>query len=66
MDQANLVSTPCATGLRLSKNGEGKLVNPSMFRSLAGNLMYLTTTKPDIMLVVSLISRFIEKPYSNH
>ncbi|KAL3645031.1 hypothetical protein CASFOL_010211 [Castilleja foliolosa] len=66
MENSNPVSTPCITGLKLSKEGEGKLVNPTMFRSLIGNLMYLTATRPDIMFSVSLISRFMEKPYSNH
>ena len=28
--------------------------------------MYLTTTRPDIMYVVSLVSRFMEKLFSNH
>jgi hypothetical protein len=37
-----------------------------MFRSLVGNLMYLTATRPDIMFAVSLISRFMEAPYSEH
>ncbi|GAA0186911.1 transmembrane signal receptor [Lithospermum erythrorhizon] len=66
MKNSNPVSTPCVTGLKLSKNGEGKLVDQTLFRSLAGNLMYLTATRPDIMYAVSLISRFMEKPYSSH
>ncbi|CAL2241350.1 unnamed protein product [Prunus armeniaca] len=66
MENANPISTPCVTGLKLSKDGEGKLVNSTMFRSLVGNLMYLTVTRPDIMFSVSLVSRFMEKPYSNH
>ncbi|KAL8128006.1 hypothetical protein AgCh_014799 [Apium graveolens] len=66
MENANPVSTPCITGLKLSKEGEGKLVNSAMFRSLVGNLMYLTSTRPDIMYAVSLVSRFMQKAYSNH
>ena len=66
MENANSVSIPCVAGLKLSKDGEGKLVNSTVFRSLVGNLMYLTATRPDIMFAVSLISRFMEKPYSNH
>jgi len=66
MENANPVSTPCIPGLKLCKEGEGKLVDSTMFRSLVGNLMYLTSTRPDIMYAVSLVSRFMEKPYSNH
>lgn len=66
MENANPVSTPCITNLKLRKDGEGKFVNSTMFKSLVGNLMYLTTTRPDIAYAVSLVSRFMEKPYSNH
>ncbi|XP_074561976.1 secreted RxLR effector protein 161-like [Curcuma longa] len=45
---------------------KGKLVNPTTFRSLVGNLMYLTATRPDITYVVSLVSRYMEQPFSNH
>ncbi|KAL0560852.1 hypothetical protein IC582_001266 [Cucumis melo] len=33
---------------------------------MVGSLMYLTTTKPDIMYAVSLISRFMESPTKFH
>jgi hypothetical protein len=66
MENANPVVTPCITGLKLSKNGEGRLIDSTKFRSLVGNLMYLTATRPDIMYAVSLVSRFMEKPHSNH
>lgn len=66
MKNANPISTPCIKGLKLSKNGEGKLVDPSLFRLLLGNLMYLTTTRFVIVYVVSFISRFMKKPFSNH
>ncbi|XP_052486910.1 uncharacterized mitochondrial protein AtMg00810-like [Gossypium raimondii] len=54
IENANPVSTPCITCLKLSKEGEGKLVNSTIFRSLVGKLMYLTSTRPDIVYVVSL------------
>ncbi|KAG6528167.1 hypothetical protein ZIOFF_010317 [Zingiber officinale] len=66
MENANPTSTPYVVGLKLSKHGEGKLVNPTMFRSLVGNLMYLIATRPDITYAVSLVSQFMEKPFSNH
>ncbi|TXG69283.1 hypothetical protein EZV62_004218 [Acer yangbiense] len=53
-------------GLKLSKNGEGKLVDSTLFRNLVGNLIFLIATRSDIMYAVSLISRFIEKSFSNH
>ena len=66
MENANPISTPCITGLKLNKNGERKLVYSTMFQILVGNLMYLTATRPNIMYALSLISKFMEKPFSNH
>ena len=34
MSNCNLVSTPVATGLRLTKEGEGIDINPTLFKSL--------------------------------
>ncbi|KAL2247070.1 UNVERIFIED_CONTAM: Retrovirus-related Pol polyprotein from transposon RE2 [Sesamum indicum] len=64
MKNANPVATPYVVSLKLCKKGEGKPVDTTMFQSLVGNLMYLTATRPDI--AVSLLSRFMEKPYSNY
>ena len=33
---------------------------------MVGNLMYLTATRPDLMYVVSLISRFMDSPTNSH
>lgn len=66
MDKNNVLTTPCITGFKLSKEGEEKLINSTFFRSLVGNLMYLTSTRPDIVYVVISVSRFMEKSYSNH
>ena len=66
MENAKIVSTPCILGLKLQKEGEGKLVDATMYRSLVGNLMYLIAIRPDILFAISLISRFMEIPYSEH
>ncbi|XP_017239654.1 uncharacterized mitochondrial protein AtMg00810-like [Daucus carota subsp. sativus] len=56
MENANSVSTPVAVGLKLSKNDDSELIDPILFQSLVGNLMYLTATRLDIAYEVSLIS----------
>ena len=58
--------TPIATGTKLSKEDDGSRVDPTMYKRLIGSLMYLTATRPDIMFLVSLISRFMETPKSTH
>ena len=58
--------TPVIPGLKLSKDDEGSIVDPMLFKRLVGNLMYLTTTRPNIRYGVSLISRFMESPKDSH
>ena len=58
--------TPAATSTKLSKNDEGSCVDPTLYKRLVGNLMYLTTTRPHVMFVVSFISRFVESSKRTH
>ena len=53
-------------GLKLSKEDNNKDFDPSLYKSIVGNLMYLTATRPNIMHAVSLISIFIERPKETH
>jgi hypothetical protein len=38
---------------------EEKNVDATLYRSLVGNLLYLTTTMPDVMFATSFLSRFM-------
>eukprot|EP00253_Pinus_taeda_P013886 PITA_13886 len=58
--------TPTVMGLKLSKEDNNKDFDHSLYKSIVGSLMYLTATRPDIMHVVSLISRFMERPKEAH
>ena len=62
----NSVSTPIEYGLKLSKNEAGKRVDATLYRQIVGSLMYLTSTIPDIMHAISLISRYMENPTEAH
>ena len=53
-------------GLKLSKEDCSNNVNPTLYKSMVGSLMYLTATRPDIMYAVSLVSRFMETPKETH
>ncbi|KAL8102434.1 hypothetical protein AgCh_027063 [Apium graveolens] len=66
MENANFVSTPVAVGLKLRKNDDSELIDLALFRSLVGNLMYLTAIRPDIAYGVNLLSRFMECPRRSH
>eukprot|EP00253_Pinus_taeda_P023712 PITA_23712 len=62
MQESKVAITPTVMGLKLNKKDRSKDFDPSLYKSIVGSLMYLTATRPDIMHVVSLISRFMERP----
>jgi hypothetical protein len=62
MVNSKVAPTPVIIGLKLSKEDKGSKVDSTLFKILVGSLMYLTTTRLDIMYGVSLISRFMENP----
>jgi hypothetical protein len=51
---SSLVSTPMVVGCKLSKNDVSPDVDQRTYRSMIGNLMYITTSRLDIMQVVGI------------
>eukprot|EP00253_Pinus_taeda_P025601 PITA_25601 len=66
MQDSKAAITPTMMGLKLSNEDSSKDFDPRLYKSIVGSLMYLTATRPDIMHVVSLISRFMERPKEAH
>ena len=66
MDDCNAIQTPMEVHLKPHREAEGKLVNLTNFRSLIGSLRYLMNTRLDITFCVSYLSRFMDKPSSEH
>jgi hypothetical protein len=62
----NPTDTPLVVNEKLKKEDGGKKVDASNYRSLVGNLFYLTSTRPDIMFAASLLSRFMNDPSHIH
>eukprot|EP00253_Pinus_taeda_P023702 PITA_23702 len=58
--------TPTIMGLNLGKEDCSSNVNPTLYKSMIGILLYLITTELDIMYAVSLVSRFMEIPKEMH
>ena len=51
-------STPMSTSTKLNKDERGKCVDSKLYRSMIGSLLYLTTSRPDIMFSVCLCARY--------
>jgi hypothetical protein len=66
MEDCNPCSAPMEARLKLSKAGNGKLVDATLYRSIVGGLRYLVHTRPDISYAVGYVSRFMEAPTSEH
>ena len=56
----NPVSTPLIVTEKLTKKYKGKKIDETRYKSLIGNLFYLTATRPDITFSASLLSRFMQ------
>ncbi|GJS26411.1 putative ribonuclease H-like domain-containing protein [Tanacetum coccineum] len=60
------VSTPMETQKPLLKDEDGKEVDVHMYRSMIGSLMYLTSSRPDIMFAVCACARYQVNPKVSH
>ncbi|GKA09146.1 putative ribonuclease H-like domain-containing protein [Tanacetum coccineum] len=60
------VSTPMETHKPLLKYADGKDIDEHMYRSMIGSLMYLTSSRPDIMFAVCVCGRFQVNPNVSH
>ena len=66
MDKCNPVHNPMVLGFKLTKNGDGVRIDNTFYKKIVGSLMYLTATRPDVMFVVSRISKFMDYPTELH
>ncbi|GJX38834.1 putative ribonuclease H-like domain-containing protein [Tanacetum coccineum] len=59
-------STPMETQKLLLKDEDGEEVDVHLYRSMIGSLMYLTSSKPDIMFAVCACARYQVNPKVLH
>ncbi|KAG6516262.1 hypothetical protein ZIOFF_026717 [Zingiber officinale] len=65
MNNSKPINTPVECGVKLSKN-DGEKVDPTLVKSLVGSLQSLTCTRPDILYVVVLLSRYMKAPTTTY
>ncbi|GJR26681.1 putative ribonuclease H-like domain-containing protein [Tanacetum coccineum] len=59
-------STPMETYKPLLKDTDGEDIDENLYRSMIGSLMYLTSSRPDIMFAVCACARFQVNPKVSH
>jgi hypothetical protein len=62
LDTGGHKRTPAATHLKLTKDEGGIFVDQSMYRSMIGSLLYLTTSRPDMTFAVGVCARYQAEP----
>nr|GEW58664.1 uncharacterized mitochondrial protein AtMg00810-like [Tanacetum cinerariifolium] len=66
LTEGKSASTPIVTEKPLLKDPDGEDVDVYIYRSMIGSLMYLTSSRPDIMFVVCACIRFQVTPKASH
>ncbi|GJW55026.1 uncharacterized mitochondrial protein-like protein [Tanacetum coccineum] len=62
--EVKTTSTPMETQKPLLKDEDGEEVDVHLYRSMIGSLMYLTSSRPDIMFAVCACARYQVNPKS--
>ena len=66
LESANSVKTPMSPNVKLIVDLLGKSVDPSLYRSMIGSLLYLTASRPDISYNVRVCARYQANPKELH
>ena len=60
------MKTPMSSSIKLDMDEKGKSIDSTMYRGMIGSLLYLTTSRPNIMYNVCLCARFQSCPKESH
>ncbi|GKC71908.1 retrovirus-related pol polyprotein from transposon TNT 1-94 [Tanacetum coccineum] len=66
LEDSKPTKTPMSTKIKLTKKDEADSVDSFKYQGMIGSLLYLTTSRPDIMFSVCLCARFQENPKTTH
>jgi len=66
MMESNSVGSPIVSEFKISRNEDGNTVDETYYKQLVGSLKYLTATRPDMMFVICLISRYMTRLIEIH
>jgi hypothetical protein len=60
------MSTPMTTSCKVNKVDDSSEIDQTMYRSVIGSLLYLTSSRPDIIQAMGLVGRFQTNPKETH
>ncbi|CAM8951469.1 unnamed protein product [Rhodiola kirilowii] len=66
LEKAAHKRTPAATHVKITKDEVGTSVDQTLYMSMIGSLLYLTTSRPDIAHVVGVCARYQANPKKSH
>src|SRR5438132_4172200 len=66
MENCKEIKTSMASNGQLEPDLKGKPVDQKLYRSMIGSLLYLTTSRPDIMFSVCMCARYQANPKELH
>ena len=65
-ESTSFVRTPMSPNVKLTVDLLGKTIDPSLYRSMIGSLLYLTASRPDISYNVGVCARYQTNPKESH
>lgn len=66
MDECKAAFLPLQHNSKLQVIDGSKNADATLYRQLVGSLIYLTTMRPNLAYVVSVLSQFMTQPHENH
>jgi hypothetical protein len=66
MNESKAISTPMGTNGNLDSDTSDNMVDQKLYWSMIRSLLYVTTSRPDVMFSVCMCVRFQASPRENH
>nr|GEU78779.1 retrovirus-related Pol polyprotein from transposon TNT 1-94 [Tanacetum cinerariifolium] len=66
MESCNPMDTPMVKKSKLYEDKQGKAVDPTHYHGMVDTLMYLTSSRPDLVYAVCMCARYQDRPIEKH